>query len=121
MAKPGRSAHTGNSQNPQVPLHDWVSRTSASAAASAGVPGHIQVLARGILERSHGVVVSSTMALSAAIVALRESGDFGCDSPELALLESVLRYSEEQQVPPKVVMATLAGGDEDGRDDERYD
>lgn len=72
------------------------------------VPGEIRSLARMYLERSGGLLVSSTMALGTAIVAIRSSGDYDDHSPELGLLEAVLRLSEKRQVPPKIIMRALA-------------
>ncbi len=74
-------------------------------------PIEVRSLARQILRRSR-VVVSSTIALSTAIVAMRGHSDFGGDSMELGLLQAVLRYSEQHQVPPKVVMQLIADDEE---------
>lgn len=72
------------------------------------VPAQVRELARTLLSRSGGVVVSSTMALRTAITAFRASGDYDDDSPELELLEAVFRLSEARQTPPRTVMAALA-------------
>jgi len=80
--------------------------------ASPRAPVEVRSIARSILGRSRGVVVSSSMALSTAIVAMRTSGDFSNDSLELGLLQAVLRYSEQHQVPPKVVMELIASEDD---------
>ena len=72
------------------------------------VPNEIRSLARMYLERSGGLLVSSTIALGTAIVAIRSSGDFDDQSPELGLLEAVRRLSEKRQVPPKLIMRALA-------------
>jgi hypothetical protein len=72
------------------------------------IPAQVRDLARLLLSRSGGVVVSSTMALRTAITAFRASGDYDDDSPELTLLEAVFRLSEARQVPPRIVMSALA-------------
>ena len=72
------------------------------------IPAQVRDLARMLLTRSGGVVVSSTMALRAAITAFRASGAYADDSPELALLKAVFRLSEARQMPPRDVMSVLA-------------
>ena len=83
------------------PMHD-------QTEVQKRVPNEIRSLARMYLERSGGLLVSSTIALGTAIVAIRSSGDYDAQSPELGLLEAVLRLSEKRQVPPKLIMRALA-------------
>lgn len=91
-------------------LLEWVATSAPTATHQS--PLRMRRMAREILHKTRGVVVSSTMALSTAILAMRESGDFGRDSMEVALLQSVLRYSEQYQVPPMAVMQLIADDDE---------
>jgi hypothetical protein len=69
-------------------------------------PLRVRRMAREILTKSRGVVVSSTMALSTAIGAMKDA-----DSMEATLLQTVLRYSEQYQVPPMEVMQLIADDD----------
>jgi hypothetical protein len=93
-------------------VFQWVSHKMPGLLAGPRAPVEVRSLARNILVRSRGVVVSSTMALSTAIVAMRGNGDFSNDSLELGLLQAVLRYSEQHQVPPRVVMELIAEDEE---------
>src|SRR4051812_698785 len=94
-------------------LFEWVSTRAPTLMAGRNAPLRVRNMAREILHKTRGVVVSSTMALSTAIVAMRDSGDFGEESMEVSLLQAVLRYSEQYQVPPASVMALIAESEED--------
>ena len=81
-------------------------------------PREMRKLAKSILTRSHGVVCSSMMALSTAIIAMKGNAEFDNESHELSLMQAVLRYSEQNQVPPSVVMQLIAD-EEIGVDDTK--
>lgn len=89
-------------------LEDRLFKNSHPPVEETILPGEIRSLARMYLERSGGLLVSSTMALGSAIVALRSNASLTNGSQELGLLEAVLRLSEKQQVPPKLIMRALA-------------
>src|SRR5262245_30275827 len=63
-------------------LVEWISSGAPALGVGRSVPLRVRRMAREILQKSRGIVVSSTMALSTAIVALRGSGDFGHESLE---------------------------------------
>lgn len=89
-------------------VEDFVRGRMTTLVPGAKPSIEMRRLAREILHRSHGVVVSSQMALSTAIIAMRANGDFDEESAELSLMQAVLRYSEQNQVPPSFVMQLIA-------------
>lgn len=121
MAKRDRTTQSAKSLQPSAlhkitpgfahlltPEHKKEVEDFVSLVPGAKAPREMRRLAKEILHRSHGVVVSSMMALSTAIIAMRANGDFDDESAELTLLQAVLRYSEKNQVPPNIVMQLIA-------------
>jgi hypothetical protein len=88
-------------------VFEWVQHKMPRVMPEAR-SSEVKTMAKQILGRSRGLIVSSTMALSTAIVAMRGHGDYASNSMELGLLQAVLRYSEHHQVPPKIVMQLIA-------------
>ena len=123
MAKQDRGLSFADDTQPffvdkRLHFFQWVSDAAPTLSNSTGhVPDRVRETARKIVSKSRGVVVSSTIALSAAIMALKGSSDFGDESIELSLLKAVLRYSEQYQVPPMMVMSLFLDDD----DYNRYD
>jgi hypothetical protein len=101
-------------------IEEYVGGRMPTLVPGGKAPREMRKLAKSILQRSHGVVCSSMMALSTAITAMKANGGFDDESHELTLMQAVLRYSEQNQVPPSVVMQLIAD-DELGVDEARPD
>jgi len=97
-----------SANNSKNHLYQWVTNFHSHFASKNQNIENVQALARRILQSGHGLVVSSNIALRAALMSLRHSVDFGEQSSEYALLEAVIRYSEKFQIPPKAIMELLA-------------